>query len=139
MNVPASAVLAPVPVTPIQMVSSLAPRSSFPRSSFDAGVFSAQEISGKRKLSQNQSRTIVEAFGAIAHLNRSIDKIHQELISAHSRLNYDEKVEVSGIFDNFNACLRSIDKLKIEFEQVQMRKKIKLEQMERLLLNSLLA
>ena len=134
VNVPVPAVLAlaPVPVTPIQMVATLAPRSSFPRSSFNAGVASAQETSGKRKLSQNQSRTIVGAFGAIAHLNRSVDKIHQELISAHSRLNDDEKVEVSGIFDNFSACLRNIDKLRIEFEQVQMRKKIKLEQMERI-------
>ena len=83
---------------------------------------------GNRKRRQ----PVVEAFGPIALLNRTLRKIRNELIEAQSGLTNREKVDLSTMIYQFRTSLLDIENLRNQFEDVQKHKKMRLDQVERI-------
>ena len=75
----------------------------------------------------------MEAFGPIALLDRTLQKIRNELLeAAQSGLTIREKVDLSTILYQFRTSLIDIQNLKNQFEEVQKHKKMRLDQVERI-------
>ena len=115
-------ILAQMAVDPVSIPSS---QIALPSSS----ALPVEEIGGNRKRRQ----TVVEAFGPIALLDRTLQKIRNELLeAAQSGLTIREKVDLSTILYQFRTSLIDIQNLKNQFEEVQKHKKMRLDQVERI-------
>ena len=115
---------------PAQMPAVIEP-VSIPSSPIALPSFSAlpvEEMRGNRKRRQ----PVVEAFGPIALLDRTLRKIRNELIEAQSGLTNREKVDLSTMIFQFRTSLIDIENLKNQFEDVQKHKKMRLDQVERI-------
>ena len=119
------------PGIPAQMHAVIEPVSipSSPIALPSSSALPVEEIGGNRKRRQ----TVVEAFGPIALLDRTLQKIRNELLeAAQSGLTIREKVDLSTILFQFRTSLIDIQNLKNQFEEVQKHKKMRLDQVERI-------
>ena len=90
-------------------------------------------ICGKRKrVQQEVPQTIVYSFGSIALLERTLRSIAEDLSKAQASFNDSPKQDFLEIMKVFTSNIEAVKKLKTDFEEAVKRKKLKLEQVERI-------